>query len=251
MASAGGSERPWRFRRVGLIVTGQTEELCLPDLFRRLTSKGTCSFTVIRRVAQRSPIESSKRKLKMIGTGKVIPSRDEEQIGVPARRFLRGEGDYVLLVDDLEADRAAMVDGVFRRYRLALTTMLPEQLRPRVAVHFLVNMLEAYYFAHATAVNSVLGTELRDYAGDVETIRHPKNELKSLYPGFDEKTHGVEIVQRLEVAHILSREDGCASLRTMFLWVGEAVGMADWVPPGRLLDVTKGQVEALRQNMTG
>ena len=251
MASVGGNAESWRFHRVGLIVTGETEALCLPDLFRHLTSQGTCLFTLIGRIGQRSPIESPRRRLKMIGTGKVIPTKDEEQIGAPARRFLREGGDYVLLVDDLEADRAAKVEAVFGRYRLALDTMLPEALRPYVAVHFLVNMLEAYYFADASALNRVLGTELEDFAGDVETIRHPKNDLKSLHPGFDEKEHGVQVVQQLDVAHVLRRKDACASLRTMFTWASEAVGVTDWLSEGRLLDATKEQVEALRQALTG
>ena len=96
VAPEGG--RP-NFCRVGLIVTGETESLCLPDLFRELTSRGLCSFSVIRRVGQRSAIESPRRKLRMAGSGKVIPNRDAEQIGVPTRRFLRRNGHYVLLVD--------------------------------------------------------------------------------------------------------------------------------------------------------
>ena len=251
MASPGLNPASGRFHRVDLIVTGETEEQCLPDLFRQLTSQGTCWFTLIRRIGQRSPIESPKRKLKMIGTGKLIPTRDEEQIGAPARRFLRDGGDYVLLVDDLEADRAPEARAVFDRYRLALDTMLPESLRAYAAVHFLVNMLEAYYFADASALNRVLGTELEDFAGDVETIRHPKNDLKVLYPGFDEKEHGAQIVRQLDVVHVLRREDACASLRTMFTWAGEAVGVTDWLHEGRLLDTTKGQIEALRQARTG
>lgn len=50
----------WSFVKVGLIVTGETEELCLPDLFGILASQGTCSFRVIRRVGQRSPIRSER-----------------------------------------------------------------------------------------------------------------------------------------------------------------------------------------------
>ena len=38
---------------------------------------------------------------------------------------------------------------------------------------FLANMLEAYYFADTRAVNKVAGTNLSDFAGDVETI--PRN----------------------------------------------------------------------------
>ena len=81
----------------------------------------------------------------MVGTGMRIPDRDAEQIGIPARRFLSSTGDFVLLVDDLEASRSDEVDAVFDRYRVALDTMLREDMSAKAAVHFLVNMLEAYY----------------------------------------------------------------------------------------------------------
>ena len=122
----------------------------------------------------------------MVGTGMRIPDRDAEQIGIPARRFLSSTGDFVLLVDDLEASRSDEVDAVFDRYRVALDTMLREDMSAKAAVHFLVNMLEAYYFADAKAVNEVLGTDLEDFDGDVETIGHSKNELKALHARYDE-----------------------------------------------------------------
>ena len=240
----------WRFLKFGLIVTGETEEQCLPSLFRILAAKGTCSFEVIRRVGQRSPIRSKKRRRTMVGTGKTIPDRDAEQVGFPTRRYLaRSDNNYVLLVDDLEADRRAHIQAVYGRYRLAFEEILPAELVPRVAVHFLVNMLEAYYFADVAAVNGVLGTVLDDYEGDVETIPHPKNRLKSLHSGFDEKEHGAQIVAQLDVGHVLSRPDSCASLRTMFAWVSEAIGDRDWLPEGRLLPTTEGQVETVRQHV--
>ena len=96
----------WRFFRFGLIVTGKTEEKCLPSLFRSISATGRCSFKVIRRIGQRSPIKSSGRRLRMIGSGKTIPDKDAENIGFPARAFLSSETDFVILVDDLEADRA-------------------------------------------------------------------------------------------------------------------------------------------------
>lgn len=84
----------------------------------------------------------------------------------------------------------------------------------------LVNMLEAYYFADARAVNVVLDLKppLGDYDGDVETITHPKAQLKSLYPGFREVDDGGEILDRIDIEHVLSRPDTCAWLRTLFAW---------------------------------
>lgn len=161
----------------------------------------------------------------MTGSGKTIPDKDAEQIGFPARRYLSRDDTFVVLVDDLEHERVPQARQVFERYRRALDTMLrPRQLDRRASVHFLVKMLEAYYFADADAVNAVLGTDLTGFEGDVETIRNPKAELRNLAPGFRETTDGVEIVRRLDVPHVLSRRDTCASLRVLFAWCWKAMG---------------------------
>ena len=108
----------------------------------------------------------------------------------------------------LEAKRSSDTQQVFDRYRSALDAMLTEDQTHQASVHFLVNMLEAYYFADAQAVNAVLGTDLDDFEGDVETIRNPKRDLKNLWPGFDEREHGRRSVERLDVLHALSRAAG-------------------------------------------
>ena len=82
----------------------------------------------------------------------------------------------VILIDDLETKRSGEVQQVFDRYRLALNEMLERNQIRRASVHFLVNMLDAYYFADAQAVNQVVGSEIDDYDGDVETIRNPKSK---------------------------------------------------------------------------
>ena len=185
----------------------------------------------------------------MIGSGKRIPDRDATDIGLPARQFLSSKSSFVILIDDLEAKRSEEVQRVFDRYRLALNEMLePNQIR-RASVHFLVNMLEAYYFADARAVNSVLGSEIEDYEGDVETIRNPKSNLKKLCREFNEITHGRQIVDNLRVFHVLSRKETCASLRTVFAWIFEAIGEpagdTHQLRAGCYNDVTKHQVRAL------
>ena len=247
MLAMGRDAGEWAHVRFGLIVTGKTEQQCLDDLLGILASRANCSFRVIRRIGQRSPITSERRIQKMVGTGKKIPDRDAEEIGFPARNFLSSGGHFVLLVDDLEANRSGEVNAVFRRYRLALDTILRESMSAMAAVHFLVNMLEAYFFADAKAINRVLGTDLKDFDGDVETIQHPKNELKSLRAGFREKQHGPLIVRHLDVPHVLASENRCASLRTMFKWASVAAGATDWPPEGRLHPTTKGQIDALQQ----
>ena len=195
----------------------------------------------------------------MVGSGKTIPNRDEGEIGLPARLFLTSRTDtrftsrtdtrFVILVDDLERKRSGERRQIFARYRLALDTMLRSDEARRTSVHFLVNMLEAYYFADARAVNAVLGTDLDDYGGDVEAIRHPKKELKGLFPEFDEIEHGCRILHELDVSHVLSRKEYCSSLRTMFAWVCKAIdepeGEAYQLAKGRYSDVGRDQIDAL------
>ena len=153
---------------------------------------------------------------------------------------------FLLLVDDIEADRADSIQETFDRYRLALDTILTDSQSRRASVHFLVNMLEAYYFADSRAVNSVLNTDLDDYEGDVETIRNPKSRMKNLCPGFDVVEDGCRIIGRLSICHVLSREDTCSSLRTMFAWIFKAIGEPECelrqVLVGGYNDVTKGQI---------
>lgn len=243
-----GAGADWRFIRFGLIVTGKAEERCLPDLFRSMAATGVCSFRVIRRIGQRSP-RSAKRRLQMIGRGKAIPDKDETEIGLPARRYLSSDSEFVLLVDDLEAGRSDCMQEIFDRYRRALDTILTRSQSRRASVHFLINMLEAYYFADSRAVNLILDTDIDDYEGDVETLRNPKRRMKDLAPGFDAVEDGCRIIGSLELAHVLSRTDACSSLRTMFAWIHRAIGEPECdlgqFLVGRHNDVTKGQICAL------
>ncbi len=152
------TNEPCHYLHFGLIVTGETEQEHLPKLFASLIESGICTFEVIRYIGQRSSITSERRKVKMVGRNQTIPRKDEDEIGLPARRYLESRScAYVLLIDDLEYERRLEVGQVFARYRLALDTLLGVH-KYRASVHFLANMLEAYYFAHATAVNSALGT---------------------------------------------------------------------------------------------
>jgi hypothetical protein len=167
----------------------------------------------------------------MVGTGKRLPTKDEEEIGLPALMFLRKyPGSYAMVVDDLEGSRRGIANDVFARYRTALDEALrPSALQSRAAAHFLVNMLEAYYFADAKAVNSVAGIEViaADHPTDVEQIGHPKRELKRLWPEFDEKQHGEEILRRLDTEHVLSRPTECCWLRAMFAWCVSRLSESD------------------------
>ena len=250
MSSNAVAGRHSHFVSFGLIVTGKAEEAFLPNLFRSVMETGKCSFRVIRRIDQRSPITSERRRLTMIGSGKTIPDKDAEDIGFPARKFLSSESNFIILVDDLESRRSGDRKEVFDRYRRALDTILRPNQAHRASVHFFVFMLEAYYFADAQAVNQVLGTTLEDFEGDVETIENPKINLKRLYQGFGEIEDGRKIVTRLDMRHVLSREDTCSYLRAMFAWIFKVIGEPEIdeykLACGQCGDVTMHQVDALR-----
>lgn len=239
----------WSFFKIALLVTGEGEEKSLHQLFRSLAAEGYCAFKVRARIPQLGPITSQKRKLKMVGKGKTIPTEDEK-IGEIARGAFAAGYDYVILVDDLEYDRATQVEAVFARYRAALDTLLrPRNLEARASVHFLVNMLEAYFLADAAAVNGVLGTTLADHAGDVETIRHPKNDLKRLHRGYNEIEHAGKILSQLDVTRVLANPRTCRSLRTLFGWCSRAIGRPFdekyQLAEGDYLDLTRPQIDAL------
>jgi hypothetical protein len=252
--SSPGLAVPWKVYRFGLLVTGKGESLFLDRLFRSLcermaeTGRGVCEFRILAKVEQLTPRTSAKRRLPMPGQDRRIPTRDEEA-ALRALAFLRQGGDFALLVDDLEGARRDQVAAVYARYREAFDHVLPVQLRCRASVHFLVNMLEAYYFADARAINAVLGTDWTDHEGDVETIGHPKNELKNRLGAFDQVEHGEQIVRRLDVPHVLSRPDTCASLRTLFGWCWRALGWPAGeeyqLDNGCYFDVTRAQIEQL------
>jgi hypothetical protein len=238
----------WKYFRFALLVTGKGEEQFLSKLFRSLEAEGDCTFKVDRRVKQLRPITSLKKQ-KITGTDLELPRKDED-IGLVARGCFSKGFDYVILVDDLEHDWTKLFDETFRRYREALDRLLrPQGTQAKASVHFFVNMLEAYYLADSAAINAVLGTALDDYEGDVETIRHPKNDLKKINPGFHEVRHGRLILERLDLPHILSNPATCASLRTLIAWCSRAIGRPlsekYELAGGCYCDVAKHQIDTL------
>jgi hypothetical protein len=252
------NQTPARFFKFALLVTGKGEERdqFLPRLFRSLMADGNCSFQIGRRISQRGPITSKKKKNQQKVTGVAdtipskIPNKDADTIGIPARAYFNQGFDYVILIDDLEADRGPHANLVFQRYRNALDTFLSPLGKENCAsVHFLVNMVEAYYFADASAINEVCGTTLQDHQGDVEEIRHPKNDLKAIRPGFREIEHGMQIMRRLDMEHVLSNPQTCRSLRALFGWCAKAIGRpfddTYQLRNGEYWDVTRGQIDWL------
>jgi len=161
----------------------------------------------------------------MVGTGMAIPDRDFTEIGAPARMYLKKRPcSYILLVDDIEHSRLPIMKGVFDRYANALSGALGGEAG-RASVHFLAPMLEAYYFADHEAINGVLGTRIGPFEGDVETMRHPKGELKRLFPGFDEVRHGEAIIKALDMDAVLGNPSTCAFLRAAYAWCHKAIGL--------------------------
>ncbi|HVA49578.1 MAG TPA: hypothetical protein VNH11_24640 [Pirellulales bacterium] len=208
----------------GLIVTGKGEREFLPSLFSALAACAGCSFEVLRKIDQRGVI-GEKKRLRMVGRGSLIPDKDAVELGLTARGFLKNQPcRFLIVLDDVERDRRGELQAIWERYRTAIDTMLRPEERSRASVHFFANMLEAYYFANYEAVNAALGTAVlpSDHAGDVEDIPHPKHELERAARAagtiFKERQDGASIVQKLDVAYVLSRHDCCAFLRSLFAW---------------------------------
>lgn len=208
----------------GLIVTGKGEREFLPSFFSVLTQYAGCSFKVLRKIDQRGAI-GQKKRLRMVGRGDVLLEKDAVELGLTARAFLRNQPCHFLIVlDDLEHDRRGELDAIWERYRTSIDTMLLPEERHRASVHFFANMLEAYYFANYHAVNAALGADVltSDVDGDVENLTHPKHELERAARNagitFKERQDGALIVQKLDLAHVLSKQDACAFLRSLFAW---------------------------------
>jgi hypothetical protein len=221
----------WPFFKFKLIVTGKGEAKHLPQLFKNLAQTGFCDFRHTEFINQRPPLEKiviDNRKL--VG----VPDKDED-IGLKARGFLQTQTGtdipehFVILIDDLEYDRRDDAGAVFQRYRSILDAFLTDSQKRRTSVHFLVYMLEAYYFADLHAVNQALlltpplTQESLGIPEDVETIRHPKNRLREILNNkfniaFREIDHGGSILGMLNIPRVLSHPNSCAALRTLFAW---------------------------------
>lgn len=247
----------------GLFVTGVGEAQFLQKLFQAFRNVGPFRFRVVRKIEQLSPRTSDKKNVNLTlpKTTKRLPTRDEA-LGLSVRGFLQEQTNRLaLVVDDLEYARSDSASGCFERYRHAIDTIINDPaIRRRVSVHFFVMMLEAYFFADAEAVNRGLGKEVltSDYTDDVEHIRHPKNQLKLLFQGYDEVRHGDMIIGRLDVEHVLSNPETCASLRTLFAWCVESIlefcpdfknNFPDFqLDEGIQFPVTNGQLSVFKQD---
>jgi|GEM_PF-472727 len=218
--------------KLGLLVTGEGERLQLQRLFRSLKRDfpENITVTVVKNIKQHSPRSGKKHqaRLKALGTNKYVSTQDEA-IGLAALGYLKnGDDHFTVLIDDLEGGRVAQAAQVFDRYTAGLHAVVPSGMWPRASVHFLCNMLEAYFLADIDAVNTAFGVLLHNYQGDVETVSHPKNELKRMLApagiNYKETEHVGKVLQQLNWDTVLADPATCPSLRTLFAWVCHALG---------------------------
>lgn len=213
----------------GLIVSGHCEADFLPSLFRDLTERGDCVFSVRSRISQRRLIGQHHQQDVVVGTRSRILSKDIEELGRPVLTFIAANPcHFIVVIDDLEDD-GMIAHEIFDRYYSILDDILGPDYRDRASMHFLCTMLEAYFFRDITAINRALGLTLQpeNYLGDVEQIRHPKGELRTSCQqnrrSYDEREDGAQIMSHLDINSLLTEPNSCAYLRTLFAWCMEKI----------------------------
>lgn len=209
----------WPFYRFGLLVTGKGEREGLPNLLRQINDDAHSTFKVVAKIEQLSPRSAQAFvPLKVTGKQQSLPSRDQE-IALRVRSELQGGLDFIILVDDLEQARRGQVDAVVDRYSKAGKLLLKDEEKHRFAVHLLVNMMEAYFFADPPAVEHILGCNVISPDADVEDIGHPKSVLKDQSNGaYDEREHAPQLLGALNLETVLGCPTTCRSLRTLVSW---------------------------------
>ncbi len=174
----------WPFFRFALIVTGKGERAGIDRFLRAIHADGQSTCTVTDRVPQLIPVGEKKRaarELKMVGKGGRLEGRDE-QIGLIVRSLCFRGFDYVILIDDLEKSGRNDVEKRVERYVTAGRGLIADDRPWRFSVHFLVNMMESYFFADTNPASEVLGAPVSAPAEfpDVEDIPHAKSLLREL-----------------------------------------------------------------------
>lgn len=226
-----------------------------------------CSVRMLRWFPQLAPPGSGA--LLEQGGGKELTDRQAE-LGVEVRnalapRFGRAF-DLVVFVDDLEHAFRARRREKFLLYREAIDRMLAREGRPdeilrrRASVHFLVNMVEAYFFADPATFRSVLGIDPprvetlpsseSSATPNPEDIKHPKGQIErilgELGRSYHETDDGAGLLEQLDAEVVLADPDTCASLRTLFAWCWNRMGLERGeefqLRAGRLDEMTAPQI---------
>lgn len=210
-----------------LFVTGKGEEKHLHKLFSALSEIAPSAFIVAARVDQLGAIKSSKRLRRetVVGTNKSIPDRLFNKVVAPIRRYVTEDPcNFVILMDDLEYERIKDGEKIFERYRELLDKGLGSETS-RGSVHFLANMVEAYFFADFQATNTALAlaSPLSEHVGDVERIRNPKHEIRKRLPTYNEIEDAGKVLNRIDLRRVLAEKDSCAWLRSCVKWTVEVL----------------------------
>ncbi len=208
------------YMRFGLLVTGKGERKSLELLFNKALAYEICHFEVRDKIGQIDPITSKTRIARRDRQNKPVTDKHQEMISQKARRYLQANKcHHLILIDDLEGRDP---QHVYDTYRTIIDYSLKPEQKTRVSVHFMVNMLEAYCFADADAVNIALELELKDqisdYSGDVESISHPKGKLKKI-SSYHEIEDSEKIFKELDLEHVLSDPNSCGFLRSCVAWI--------------------------------
>ncbi len=218
----------------GLLVTGKLEEggreggraqASLADLFRPIRNTGLCDLKVALRFNQWVPEKKEPPlTVRRSPEPKSLPTFKQE-IALKVRGWLEnGQNRFLIFIDDGERARAATIGEVFADYRSTITALLPEAQHPRVAVHFLVNMIEAYYFADPERASEALGWSIPRIGGDPEEIRNPYSDLIEaagrLGKDYGKKREtGERVLARIRLEEILKNPEHCGWLRAAVRWL--------------------------------
>ena len=218
-------------------VTGHAEVECVPAIIRKCMrlSSAVVKIGTVSRVRQRPRL-----RIRAKGSQKCQVLPEHEKLAREIPKLVRDERSYFLWIDDLENEEdRKQPQPHFDYYARLLDDAVHAPMRERCSIHFLVNMLEAYFLADTSAVNTVLqpflerpDTSLKRHQGDCENIKNPKGTLvshvKHCNPTkrYIETTHGPGIARQLDIEQILSNPNHCRALRTLVAWCWEAIGEA-------------------------
>ena len=237
----------WTYFTIGVWVTGEGEQKFMPAFLRELSGTGRCSVVVQQRIGQLTA-RGQKRKLKMVGKGQHVSTRQED-IALRIRGFLQASDlNLALLVDDLEKRSVA---EAYTIYREPIDRVTPdENMRKRASVNFLVPMVEAYFLADAEAVKQSIGVTVPALGQDPETVSGPKGKLKTYCKeasvDYNEKEHGEKLAGAIDLQKVLGESDHCKSLRTLMKWclsrIGEPITDRFQLSSGELCPETAGQI---------
>lgn len=226
---------PWQPVRIQLVVTGRGEAKCAANLVGKVIHAAGRAIHPLEAVAaDQRPRKQIRNISKLLPAqaGRQVPTKRHLEVIRELGKRLADPAVICILIDDLEKGERQAAAAHFEYYRRMLDDIPAKNAAARSSVHFLVNMLEAYFFHDVEATNQVIeGLELGRHDGDVEDISHPKNALENEIKqrigrdrGYRETDDAVKIVRHLNLETVLADPDQCRSLRTLVAWCWEQIG---------------------------